>query len=190
MITSRRGGCWNFLRVFNSWLIPAIFSSIFYTDSFFPFAAGGSLGACWGWMLWWCCGRHLVAPAQCTVRWMLRASPLPCPIPTTPGCSLTATAPWLVWNESSEMPGQRHVPVAGSSWQRYEYVLIMFFGQVSLRTECCSCVFVCFPVCSSLLCAEGALLLPFLVLPPALKSTGSMVGRDQIKYSLDFCSGR
>lgn len=29
MITSRRGGCWHFLRVFNSWLIPTIFSPFF-----------------------------------------------------------------------------------------------------------------------------------------------------------------
>lgn len=60
MITSRRGGCWHFLRVFNSWLIPTIFSPFFTLilsfslqqgDLWVPAGAGCSGGAVAG--TWW-----------------------------------------------------------------------------------------------------------------------------------------
>lgn len=55
---------------------------------------------------------------------------------------------------------------------------MVLFMLVSL---CVSLLCFYFSLSSSLLCAEGAPLLPFLVLPPSLTRTGGMVERDQVK---------
>lgn len=120
MITSRRGGCWHFLREFNSWLIPAIFLPFALTFSFHS-AAEGSLDTCWGW-------RELCR------EWRLRASPLPCPSPSTPGCSLIATGCGCSAMRALKCLGRGNA----SCWLQLARVSVSLnyvFGQVSLRTE-------------------------------------------------------